>query len=72
MSIIDPKTLTAFVNRCILLRRKGVVTLKIKCGFSQVVITPEPNESFIDGFGSRKATGMGVQDDIMSKVCAIS
>ncbi|HBE14243.1 MAG TPA: hypothetical protein DCY74_08745, partial [Clostridiales bacterium] len=46
--------------------------MKIKCGFSQVVITPEPNESFIDGFGSRKATGMGVQDDIMSKVCAIS
>ncbi|MEA4833500.1 MAG: hypothetical protein VB118_12895 [Oscillospiraceae bacterium] len=45
---------------------------KIRCGFAQVDITPLPNESFQDGYGSRLLPPDAVRSKIYAKVCAIT
>lgn len=40
-------------------------------GFAQNIITPEPGEVFLDGYGFRSSSAQGVHDDLYVKVCAV-
>ncbi|NLN03239.1 MAG: hypothetical protein GX166_00200 [Clostridiaceae bacterium] len=45
--------------------------MRIKCGFSQAIITPQPEKVFMDGYGFRMEHAKGVRDDLYVKALAI-
>ncbi len=42
----------------------------LRCGFSQVEITPEPGTVYLDGYGFRMKPAEGARDPIYAKICA--
>lgn len=45
--------------------------MRIKCGFSHAIITPEPEKVFMDGYGFRMEHAKGVRDDLYVKAMAV-
>ena len=45
--------------------------LKLQAGFAQEIITPKPNEVYLDGYGFRINPADGISDEIYVKICAI-
>ena len=45
---------------------------KLKGGFAQVDITPDPKDVFLDGYGGRITPSEGILSPIYAKICAIS
>ncbi|HHT92970.1 MAG TPA: hypothetical protein GXZ66_05625 [Clostridiaceae bacterium] len=45
--------------------------MRIKCGFSQAKITPQPEKVFMDGYGFRMEHAKGIRDELYVKALAI-
>ena len=41
--------------------------MRIKCGFSQAKITPQPEKVFMDGYGFRMEHAKGIRDELYVK-----
>lgn len=44
---------------------------KLLCGFAQADITPQPETTYLDGYGGRVTPASGVKDPLYAKVCVL-